>query len=52
MGDHRLLKRVMPGELERTRGNVGRGEGKIMDGLRGRGSSAICHHGGLEHRHI
>ena len=50
MGDHRLPKRVMSGEL----GNAGkrgpRGEGERMNGLRGRGSSAIWHHGGLEHR--
>ena len=51
MGDHRLPKRVMSGELE----NAGKretwvgGEGEIIDGLRGRGSSAIWHHGGLEH---
>ena len=50
MGDHRL-----PQE-----GHVGRGgergktwaerEGERMGGLRGRGPSAIWHHGGLEHR--
>ena len=40
----------MSGELENT-GKYGPGEeGEIMDGLRGRGSSAIWHHGGLEHR--
>ena len=48
IGDHRLPKRAMSGELE-PRENVGRGEGEIMDGLRGKGSSAIWHHGGLEH---
>ena len=46
MGDHRLPKRVMSGEME----NSGkRGEVEIMDRLRGRGSSAIWHHGGLKH---
>ena len=46
MGDHRLPRRVMSGELE----NAGkRGPGERMDGLRGRESSAIWHQGGLEH---
>ena len=42
MGNHRLRKRVMSGEL--------RGGGERIDALRGRGSSAVWHHGGLEHR--
>ena len=46
MGDHRLPKRVKSGELE----NVGWGKGEIMDGLRGRGSSCLRRHEGLEHR--
>ena len=49
MGDHRLLKRVMSGKLENAGKRVTwalRG-GEMMDGLRGRGSSAIWHHGGL-----
>ena len=51
INDHRLPKRVMWGELENTgKRGLGRKE-KIMDGLRGRGSSAIWHHGGgLAHR--
>ena len=49
MDDHRLPKRLMSGELENA-GKRGPGGEKIMDGLRGRGSSAIWHHGGLEHR--
>ena len=40
---------VMPGELENA-GKRGPGRKAEMDGLRGRGSSAIWHHGGLEHR--
>ena len=44
------IKRVMLGELE----NVGKrgpgGERERVDGLRGRLSSAIWYHGGLEHR--
>ena len=40
MGDHRLPKRVMSGELENA-GKRGLGrEGEIMDGLRGREYSA------------
>ena len=35
MGDHRLPKRIMSGELE-TRENAGWGEGEREDGLRGR----------------
>ena len=35
------------GERGKTRT---RGEGEIMDGLRGRGSLGVWHHGGLEHR--
>ena len=50
MGDHRLLKRVMWGELEKAGKRGPGGEGKIIDRLSGRGSSAIWHHGGLEHR--
>ena len=52
MGDHR--------EDTQEEGRVGRavergkawsgGEGEIMDGRRGRGSSGVWHHGGLEHR--
>ena len=38
-------------ESWRTRETVGRGGGRKMDGLCGRGSPAIWHHGGLEHRH-
>ena len=51
MGDRRLSKRVMSGELENAgkRGPGGEEKG-WMDGLRGRGSSAIWDHGGLEHR--
>ena len=49
MGDHRLPKMVMSGELENA-GKCGLGgEGERMNGLRGRGSSALWHHGGLEH---
>ena len=42
MGDHRLPKRVVSGELENAgkRGPGGGGAGETMDGLRGRGSSA------------
>ena len=35
MGDHRLPKRVVSGELENA-GKRGPGEGEIVDGLRGR----------------
>ena len=46
MGDYSLPKRAMSVELE----NAGRGgEGYITDGLRGRGSSGLRHHGGLEY---
>ena len=41
MGDRRLPKRVMPGELKNAGKRGPGGEGEIMDGLRGRGSSAI-----------
>ena len=50
MGDHRLPKRVMSGELENAGQRGPKGEGEIMDGLRGRGSSGVWHHDGLEHR--
>ena len=49
MGDHRLPVIVMSGELEIGKTWAG-GERERMGGLRGRGSSAIWHHGGLEHR--
>ena len=48
--DHRLP--IIEGDLERAekRGKTwAGGEGEIMDGLCGRGCSAIWHHGGLEH---
>ena len=44
MRDHRLPKRVMSGELENA-GKSGPGGRRRMDGLRGRGSSAIWYHG-------
>ena len=50
-GNHRLHKRVMSGEVESGTTWAGE-EGEIMDGLRGRGSSGVKHHGGLNHRHI
>ena len=49
MGDHILPKSVIAGELENAEKRGPRGEGEMMDGLRGRGSSTIWHHGGLEH---
>ena len=50
MSDHRLPKRVASGALENA-GKCGPGgEGEMMDGLRGRRSSAIWQPGGLEHR--
>ena len=49
MGDHRLPKRVIVGRVEERGETWAGGEGERMDGLRGRGSSAIWHHGGLEH---
>ena len=53
MGDHRLPKRFMSGELENAgkRGPGGKGERRtdcVVE--RGRGSSAIWDHGRLEHR--
>ena len=51
MGDHSLLKRIRYGELENL-GKYGPEGRRKMDGLRGRGSSCVCHHGGLEHRRI
>ena len=45
-GDHRLPKRVMLGELENAEKRGSGGEGERMDGLRGRGSSEVWHHGG------
>ena len=52
MGDHRLPNRGLSGERDNTgqRGTTRAGrEGKIMDRLRGRGSSNVWHHGaGLE----
>ena len=50
MGDHTLPIRVMSGELENAGKRGSGGEGEIMDGLRGRGSSTVWHYGGLEHR--
>ena len=50
MSDHRLPQRVLSGELEKAGKGGPREKGEIMDGLRGRGSSAMWHHGGLEHR--
>ena len=50
MGDHRLPQMVMSGELESAGKRGPGGEGETMDGLRGRGSSAIWHRGGLEQR--
>ena len=50
MGDDRLPKRVMSRDVEDAGKRGPEGEGERMDGLRGRGSSAIWHDGGLEHR--
>ena len=50
MGDHKLLKRVMSGELENAGKRGPGGGGEIVYGLRGRRSSVIWHHGELEHR--
>ena len=50
MGDHRLPKRVVSGELENAGKRGPGGEGETMDGLRGKGSSAIWHRGGREYR--
>ena len=48
MGDHRSPKRDMSGELENV-AQLGPGAGgQKMDGLSGRGSSDVWHHGGLE----
>ena len=49
MSDQRLPKRAMSRELENAGKRV-RGGGERMDGLRGRGSLATWHHGGLEYR--
>ena len=49
MDDHRLPKRVMPGAGERGETRAV-GEGERRDGLRDRGSLAIWHHEGVEHR--
>ena len=49
MGDHKLPKRVMSGELENAGKRGPGGEEETMDGLRGRGSSAIWQRGGLDH---
>ena len=50
MGDHTLPTRAMSEEVENAgkRGPEGK-EGR-MGGLRGRGSSGVWRHGGLEHR--
>ena len=50
MGDHSSTKRIMSGEVENAGKRGPRGEGEIMDGLRGRGSSGNSHHGELEYR--
>ena len=50
MGSHRLPKRVVSGELENAQKRGPGGKGEIMDGMRGRGSSAVWHRGGLKHR--
>ena len=51
MGDHRLPKRTTSGELENAGQLVpGGGSLKRMDGLRGRGSSGVWHHGGFDYR--
>ena len=47
MGDHRLPERVTSGELDNAGKRRAGGGGEKMDGLRGRGSSGACHHGGL-----
>ena len=41
MGDQRLPKRVMSGELEHTGNREPGGEGERVDGLRGGCSSAV-----------
>ena len=46
MGDHRLPKKFMTGELD----HVGRGDVENMHGLGGRESSGFWHHGRLEYR--
>ena len=49
MGDHGLHRKVMSGEVENAQTYGSGGGRELMDGLRCRGSSAIWHHGGLEH---
>ena len=48
MGDHMLPKSIMSGELENVGQRGPEGSRNIMDGLRGRGSSGVMHHGGLK----
>ena len=51
VGDHRLPKRVMSGELENAgKRGAERKEKQMKDGLCGMRSSGVWHHGGLEHR--
>ena len=47
-----IPNKIMSGELENPgqRGQSGMGGSEIMDRVRGRGSSGVWHHGGLEYR--
>ena len=60
MGDQRLRKRGVSGlpkrdvsgKLENAEKTWAGGEGERMNGLRGRGSSEVWYHGGLEYHRI
>ena len=50
MGDHRLPQEGHVGRARKRGKTWTEGKGEMTDGLRGRGSSGVWYHGGLEIR--